>query len=138
MERAKMTVDYRVKGTTDDQTDCTRPSCGRTNLRKTVILEVLDADGNVEDVVYYGADCAARVTGRKQAAILREAESADYERGQRVKWANGIVEAYVSVEGNVRETARVFFERNPMMRHKLRASVAVAEMLAEARLVLAG
>jgi hypothetical protein len=127
---------YQVKGTTDDVTQCM--NCGRPDLRATVMLGVLDADGNVEDVVYYGTDCAARVTGRKQAAIKREAQAADHEHAQRVEWAQGIIAVYGPVEGDVRETARVFFERNPQMRHRLRASVAVADMLTEARAALAG
>ena len=129
-------TEYQVKGTTDDETTCGH--CGRSSLRKTVILGVLDADGNVEDDVYFGSDCAATVTGRKQAAIKRDAERADYERTQQVKWAQGIIDAYGPVEGDKRATALLFFERNPKMRHRRRASVAVAEMLTDARAVLAG
>jgi hypothetical protein len=52
---------YRILGTTDECVECER--CGRTELRSTVILDVLDAYGNVEDTTYFGSSCAARALG---------------------------------------------------------------------------
>jgi hypothetical protein len=46
---------YRVLGTTDEFTTCDLR--GRTNLKSTIALAMLDADGNETDVVYYGSDC---------------------------------------------------------------------------------
>lgn len=53
---------YVMLGTTDEHTQC--ESCGRPELRGTVVLGVLDADGNVEGVAYFGSTCAARALGR--------------------------------------------------------------------------
>ena len=50
---------YRMIGTTDDVIDCAK--CGRPDLRMTVVLELLDAEGNSEGVTYYGTSCAAKV-----------------------------------------------------------------------------
>ena len=40
---------YRVRGTTDDVTTC--QICGKPELRGTVVLDILDADGNTEDIM---------------------------------------------------------------------------------------
>lgn len=53
---------YRIHRITDDVTHC--DCCGRTDLKRTVQLLVLDTDGNAIDTVYFGTDCAARATGR--------------------------------------------------------------------------
>lgn len=68
------TARFSLVGVTGDVTAC--DCCGRDDLKKTVILGALDADGNVEDVVYYGSECAARALGRRGAArkVYREAE----------------------------------------------------------------
>lgn len=71
---------YRVLGTTDDVTTC--EICGREELKGTIVLGVLDADGNVEAEIYAGSSCGARAAGRKgrnAAAKLRaEADAATY------------------------------------------------------------
>lgn len=43
---------------TDDVTTC--DCCGRVDLKATVEMQVLDADGNVAAVEYYGRTCASR------------------------------------------------------------------------------
>ena len=71
----------KVLGTTDEVTTC--ELCGRSDLKKTVILQ--DSDG---EIVHYGADCAARAAGWTEAEVTkavrlanREAlEAADAER----------------------------------------------------------
>ena len=65
----------RYIGTTDNVTDCEH--CGRTDLRSTVVLELLDAEGNgTGDVVHYGTTCAARALAprgiRTTAARVRD------------------------------------------------------------------
>jgi hypothetical protein len=68
---------FRFLGITDDATECAR--CGRTELRSTVVLAVLDADGNTEDVTYFGSSCAAQALGYKAnrgAAVLALARNA--------------------------------------------------------------
>ena len=53
---------FRVLGTTDDVTAC--ELCGKPELRGTVILGALDADGNVEGEAYYGSSCAAKAEAK--------------------------------------------------------------------------
>lgn len=69
---------YRAMGTTDDCTTCDK--CGKDHLKKTIILGILDADGNVEDVVYYGSTCAGRALGVRKAYLDRAVIAANNER----------------------------------------------------------
>jgi hypothetical protein len=71
---------YRILGTTDDVTTC--DCCGRENLKKTVALAALDADGNEIGTVYYGVDCAAKAEGLPAKLIRKEAETADRAKGE--------------------------------------------------------
>lgn len=78
-----MSAKYRMIGTTDDVIDCEK--CGKPELRMTVVLEMLDADGNGEGVTYYGTTCAARALAargvRTTAAKVRdEARFAQQQR----------------------------------------------------------
>lgn len=49
---------YRVHGITDETDTC--EVCGKTELRRVVMLAALDADGNTEAIIYAGTTCAAR------------------------------------------------------------------------------
>ncbi|MER7433153.1 hypothetical protein ABT341_00335 [Pseudonocardia alni] len=49
---------FRYLGITDECVKCER--CGKAELKSTVVLAILDADGNVDAVTYYGSSCAAR------------------------------------------------------------------------------
>ncbi|MEU8378995.1 hypothetical protein [Streptosporangium sp. NPDC048865] len=129
-----MTATYRVKGTTGDVNQCEQ--C-RTRLSKAVVLAVLDVDGNEIEIVHFGTDCAARATGYRQAYVARLAAKADVTAAGRREWARDILDMYEPVEGDVRATARLFFDRNPTQRGRTTASAAVAEMLAQARTILA-
>lgn len=57
------TPKFRYIGVTDECTTC--ENCGKPQLKSTVIVGLLDADGNTEDVVYYGSTCAARALAIK-------------------------------------------------------------------------
>ena len=73
---------YRFLGTTDDVLQCAH--CGRSDLALTVILEILDEDGNVDDVTYFGTTCAARaISGR----IGTKVTAADVKKGLRAEFA---------------------------------------------------
>ena len=61
---------YRLLGITDERTSC--DLCGKTNLKCTMALEELDADGNGEAVVYFGRDCGSRALGWKATASRAE------------------------------------------------------------------
>jgi hypothetical protein len=49
---------FRYIGATDECIECQK--CGKPNLKYTVVLAILDADGNEEEITYYGSTCAAR------------------------------------------------------------------------------
>jgi hypothetical protein len=70
------TTAFRYLGVTDDCTTCEH--CGRSDLKSTVVLQILDADGNPESVAYYGSHCAAtalKIRGGSRA-VLAAATSA--------------------------------------------------------------
>lgn len=73
---------YRVAGTTDEVTNC--ELCGRDELKGTVVLEPIDADGNGEGVYcYFGSSCAAKAAGWTQREITRRVkEAADTKRAE--------------------------------------------------------
>ncbi|MGV9546795.1 hypothetical protein [Streptomyces ardesiacus] len=53
---------YKVLGTTDDVTTC--ELCGKQELKGTVALMPLDADGNEDgEACYFGVSCAAKAAG---------------------------------------------------------------------------
>lgn len=67
---------FRYLGVTDECVECQQ--CGRTELRSTVVLAILDTDGSTEDVTYYGSSCAARALGVEGdgRAVLQAARNA--------------------------------------------------------------
>ena len=70
---------YRIKGTTDEVTTC--DLCGRQELKGTVVLIALDADGNADgDPSYLGTSCAAKAAGwtvRETAAKVKKVKAAE-------------------------------------------------------------
>jgi hypothetical protein len=81
---------FRVLGSTNDVTTC--ELCGRDDLRGTLVLEVVDADGNgTGELLHYGSDCGARAAGwtvadmgkRVRAAEKAAAEAEAAERNRR-------------------------------------------------------
>lgn len=73
---------YRVKGTTDEATEC--ELCGKVELKATVMLVPLDDDGNDDgDVAYFGTSCAAKAAGwtvREVKAGIKRAADEERER----------------------------------------------------------
>jgi hypothetical protein len=68
---------FRYIGVTDDCVTC--QNCGKDELKSTVVLAILDADGNQDgDVTYYGSSCAARALGVRGGgrAVLTAAQAA--------------------------------------------------------------
>jgi len=88
MEAIEMVKIYRVLGSTEEITTC--DCCGKSNLKKTVIMGVLNTEGEVESECYFGVVCASRNAGRKAKEIRREMIEAD-ERKKRLA-AKDIVE----------------------------------------------
>jgi len=122
---------YRVRGTTDDVTEC--QICGKPELKGTVILDILDADGNIEDITYAGTTCAGRLTSTPAKRIRQQAGMADYAAAQRVEWAQEKVAAFAAAEHDDALLAETFFARNPAQR----ARRTPAEAAADARWFLA-
>lgn len=65
---------YRVHGITDETDTC--EVCGKIDLRRVVMLAVLDADGNTEEIIYAGTTCAARKLAQRGTRV-RAARVAD-------------------------------------------------------------
>lgn len=96
-----MKVTYQAQGITDEITTCEH--CGKAGLKSTVRLLILDSDGE-DGEIYAGVTCAARLSGRKAAAIRTEAAQATRTRRQaasdtraawdhkRVLWMNPLQE----------------------------------------------
>lgn len=67
---------FKMLGISNDVDSC--ECCGRTGLRKTIILGKLDPDGSVTDVLHFGTSCAGKALAIKatKAAIERMATDA--------------------------------------------------------------
>ena len=63
-----MANQYRIKGVSDDITTC--GNCGKSNLKRTVALELIDEPGVV---VHYGTDCAARALAARGNKVGKSA-----------------------------------------------------------------
>ena len=75
---AATTGTWTAKGLTDEVTEC--EICGKPELKGTVRLVLVDADGNDDGEIYAGVTCAARRAGRKATEIRTEAQRADRDR----------------------------------------------------------
>jgi hypothetical protein len=126
---------YRVHGTTDDVTTC--QICGKPELKGTVILDILDEDGNTEEVTYAGTTCAAKLTGRKATAIKNAAAAADYRCQQALEHARRVLSWWEPIEGDRKAIRELYFSTNPGARGQVNAPQRVAELLREAREVIA-
>lgn len=81
---ANETPRFRYLGITDECVDCQRDGCHKVDLKYTVAIMPLDAEGcDAGEATYYGSSCAARalgVTGRGAAAkVLAAAKGADWQ-----------------------------------------------------------
>lgn len=89
---------YRVIGTTDESTEC--DLCHRVELKATVMLLPLDADGNADgEVAYFGRSCAAKAAGwtvRELNANIKRAavEKQSAERARRIAEREAETKAY--------------------------------------------
>jgi len=132
-----MAATYAVRGTTGDVTTC--QICGKPELRGTVILAILDADGSTEDVTYAGTTCAARAAGHgaTSAGIRKQADAADYRRARAVEFAREQLSWWEPIEGDRQAIRDLYFGANPSARGKVNAIERVAEILRDAREVIA-
>lgn len=124
-------------GTTDEITTC--QICGKPELKGTVILGILDADGNVEEVVYAGSTCAARRLGGHTTAtqIRNAAAAADLKRRRAVEFAREQLSWWEPIEGNRVAIRELYFGANPSARGNVNAIERVTEILRSAREIVA-
>jgi hypothetical protein len=98
-------ANYRILGVNDEQNYCDK--CGKTDLRATVVIEFLDADGNDVGTVRYGRSCATKITGKRPSVLGRAIDAAAAEvteaRFLLSRWSQYLEEDGVSL----------FYERNP-------------------------
>ena len=86
-------TNYRYIGTTDEATTCEH--CGKTMLRNTVVLSMLDDDGNHVEFVRFGSTCAARALGERSGAHVRKlARNAHQQTRQPAAEARRMLAAY--------------------------------------------
>lgn len=104
---SKLRVEYF--GITDECGTC--ECCGKTNLRKAVMLFVLDADGNRDELVYYGTTCAAKALSVRPTQVTRMAEEANRERLEKLDRLTRILTDTYS-NGRYLVQARTEFNRN--------------------------
>lgn len=88
------TTKFRYIGITDECVEC--QACGKVDLRSTVVLAVLDEDGNTESVTYYGSSCAARALGVRGGgrSVLQSARWATDELRLKVKDSRARLDYY--------------------------------------------
>ena len=128
---------YATRGTTDDVTTC--QICGKAELKGTVILAILDADGNTEDVTYAGTSCAAKLasssTGRPVTAkqIRDHAAGIDRQRARAVADATEKLGWWAPIEFDRQAIRDQYFTANPGARGNVNAIERVAEILRDAR-----
>lgn len=97
---------YRYLGVTDETVTC--ESCGKDNLRSTVVLGILDADGNVESTTYYGSTCAARALGATNGReVLTKARAAHWKTKAAADSASSFFAKYDLPEDGVITTEEI-------------------------------
>jgi hypothetical protein len=72
---------FEVRGMTDEITTC--ELCGREELRGTVQMIELDADGNPYTDHYFGTSCAAKAAGWTQREVKERVQAAVAEKRER-------------------------------------------------------
>ncbi len=109
---------FRYIGVTDECVVCEK--CGNTQLKSTVILAMLDADGNAEDATYYGSTCAARALGVRGGgrAVLQAARWAHHKTLQEAEDARrmlahyGLPEAGEPTADEIREAMKRYIRQH--------------------------
>jgi hypothetical protein len=115
-----VTARYRFVGITDECVECQQ--CGKPNLHSTVVLSVLDAEGNHEEYTYYGSTCAARAlgeTGRGAASRVLGLARAAHRKlvaeafdARRMLASYGLPETGEPTSGQVSAAMQLYNERH--------------------------
>lgn len=104
---SKLRVEYF--GITDENDTC--GCCGKTNLKKAVMLFILDEDGNRDELVYYGTTCAAKALSVRPTQVTKMAEEANRDRLMKLDRLSYILADTYS-HGSYLVRARDEFNRN--------------------------
>lgn len=118
---------YKPVGTSDEILEC--DLCGKSNLRNTVVLAYIDAEGESEGERFVGRDCAAKlITGVKSVKagnkIAREAEAAMRRRAEAVKNSKAMLAFFESAGPRMNEKMDAYAAANPSV-----ASLPILEQL---------
>jgi hypothetical protein len=85
---------YTLLGVDEEVTTCEH--CGKADLKCTVVLGALDADGNVEREARFGRSCAAKALRKPSTTTANKMESlarvAEYERAWAMRVGPGVRE----------------------------------------------
>ena len=105
-------AEFRYIGVTDDCVTC--QNCGKDELKSTVVLAILDADGNAEEITYYGSTCAARALGIRGGGrkVLEAARAAQIRTAQAAHDARGLLAFYGLPESGTAEPAALTLAAN--------------------------
>jgi len=83
-------MQMKILGINDEQTTCDK--CGKTNLKKTVIIEI---EG---EVVRYGCDCAANfIHGNKKHSSMKMVENL----ASAIEYAKSIIKQYGAIQTSI-------------------------------------
>lgn len=130
---------YRFLGTTDDCTTC--DCCGKANLKKTVVIMPLGAEGEDEGMPsYYGTTCAARALATTAKAVTEHAGVAERQRRDALEVAHRTVAKYGDFTDNPDAAVARYAANNPgyaATRTALQLHLEVARTLADAEHTLA-
>lgn len=137
---------FRVVGMTDEVPAC--DLCG-TPLRKAVVLDALDPEGNVDERVHYGTSCAAMALGwtypdgsatpRGKRDVTDLALKAQRKTDDEIYWARNVLTFWGRLEAwgaTSREIAAEYFVRYPMHRTLRSARAEMTSMNTTAREIL--
>jgi len=103
---------YRIKGINDEQDTC--DECGKTNLRRTVILAALDDEGNEDGECRVGVDCASRMMRTTTTKVKNEVATLTSTLDREADDARERLDFWEPVLAQgVEATRRAFLERNP-------------------------
>jgi hypothetical protein len=103
---------YRIKGVNDEQDTC--DECGKTNLRRTVILAPLDDEGNEDGECRVGVDCAAKMMRTTTVKVKNQVAEQSTRLDREADDARERLDFWEPVLAQGRDAAvREFRARNP-------------------------
>ncbi len=80
---------FKIIGTSNDFDSC--ENCGRENLKRVVVLGVLDADGTSISEMRVGTQCAATLTGKTSLSSVKTLASRRNAATWRTRWGSWFI-----------------------------------------------